>query len=64
MFPPLCFVDISSGVVPNESKEVLQDNLTEEEFALISDKSSDEIQFKFKLLELFNKTDLITAKNN
>ena len=46
MFPPLCFVDISSGVVPEESKEVLQDNLTEEEFALISDKSSDEIQFK------------------
>ena len=62
MFPPLCFVDISSGVVPEESKEVLQDNLTEEEFALISDKSSDEIQFKFKLLEFFNNNDLITAK--
>ena len=62
MFPPLCFVDISSGVVPEESKEVLQDNVTEEEFALISDKSSDEIQFKFKLLEFFNNNDLITAK--
>lgn len=62
MFPPLCFVDISSGVVPEESKEVLQDSLTEEEFALISDKSSDEIQFKFKLLEFFNNNDLITAK--
>lgn len=62
MFPPLCFVDISSGVVPEESKEILQDNLTEEEFALISDKSSDEIQFKFKLLEFFNNNDLITAK--
>ena len=62
MFPPLCFVDISSGVVPEESKEVLQDNLTEEEFALISDKSSDEIQFKFKLLEFFNNNDLRTAK--
>ena len=62
MFPPLCFVDISSGIVPEESKEVLQDNLTEEEFALISDKSSDEIQFKFKLLEFFNNNDLITAK--
>lgn len=62
MFPPLCFVDISSGIVPEESKEVLQDSLTEEEFALISDKSSDEIQFKFKLLEFFNNNDLITAK--
>ena len=25
MFPPLCFVDISSGVVPEESKEQLED---------------------------------------
>ncbi|MCI8411049.1 MAG: stage II sporulation protein R, partial [Clostridia bacterium] len=24
MFPPLCFVDISSGVVPEESKELLE----------------------------------------
>ena len=62
MFPPLCFVDISSGVVPEESKELMQDNLTEEEFALISDQNSGEIQFKFKLLEFLNKNGLITAK--
>ena len=62
MFPPLCFVDISSGVVPEESKELMQDNLTEEEFALISDQNSVEIQFKFKLLEFLNKNGLITAK--
>jgi len=24
MFPPLCFVDISSGIVPEESKEILR----------------------------------------
>ena len=24
MFPPLCFVDISSGVVPDDSKEILE----------------------------------------
>lgn len=62
MFPPLCFVDISSGVVPEESKELMKDNLSEEEFALISDKNNEEIQFKFKLLELFNNAGLITAK--
>lgn len=62
MFPPLCFVDISSGVVPDESKELMQDNLTDEEFALISDQNSGEIQFKFKLLEFLNKNGLITAK--
>ena len=62
MFPPLCFVDISSGVVPEESKELMEDALTEEEFALISDSSNHEIQFKFKLLEFFNQSGLITAK--
>lgn len=62
MFPPLCFVDISSGVVPDESKELIENNLSEEEFALISDKSDNEIQFKFKLLEFFNNAGLITAK--
>ena len=62
MFPPLCFVDISSGVVPDESKEVMHDNLSDEEYALISDNSNPEIQFKFKLLEFFTNRGLITAK--
>ncbi len=62
MFPPLCFVDISSGVVPDDSKELMENNLSEEEFALISDKSDNEIQFKFKLLEFFANNGLITAK--
>lgn len=62
MFPPLCFVDITSGVVPDESKELMEDNLSEEEFALISDQSNNEIQFKFKLLEFFANSGLITAK--
>ena len=61
MFPPLCFVDVSSGVVTEESKELMQDNLNEEEFALISDHNP-EIQFKFKLLEFFTNNGLITAK--
>lgn len=63
MFPPLCFIDVTSGVVPEESKELLEENLDDEEFALISDDSNSEIKFKFKLLEFFNNTNLITAKN-
>lgn len=55
MFPPLCFVDMSTGIVPNESKETIRKNLPEEEYALISDTSSRSINFKFKLIELFNK---------
>ena len=63
MFPPLCFVDISSGSVPDESKKLMEDNLSEEEFALVSDSSNTEIQFKFKILEFFTNSGLITAKN-
>lgn len=64
MFPPLCFVDISSGIVPDESKELLEDSLTEEEYALVSENSDSEIKFKFKLLEFFTNSGLLTAKNN
>lgn len=63
MFPSLCFVDVSSGIVPKESKEELQNVLSDEEYAIISDKSSPNIKLKFKLLELFTNTGLITAKN-
>ena len=62
MFPPLCFVDVTSGVVPEESKTELKDNLSEEEFALISNDKSQDIKLKFKLLELFGNGGLLTAK--
>lgn len=64
MFPPLCFVDVSSGIVPDESKEILEESLNEEEFALVSENSDSEITFKFKLLEFFTNSGLLTAKNN
>ena len=53
MFPPLCFIDISSGIVPDESKEFLQNSMSEEEYALISSEDNDNLNFKFKLLEFF-----------
>lgn len=53
MFPPLCFVDVSTGIVPDSSKQEMQENLNEEEFDLISNTDSSEISFKFKLVELF-----------
>ncbi|MBR1654296.1 MAG: stage II sporulation protein R [Clostridia bacterium] len=55
MFPPLCFVDMSTGIVPEESKETIKDNLPEEEYALISDTHNNSINFKFKLIEFFYK---------
>lgn len=60
MFPSLCFVDVSEGIVPDESKEDLQSNLQEEEYNLIS---SDDLEFqvKFKLVELFENAKIIMA---
>jgi len=52
MFPPLCFVDISSGIVPEESKETLEENLETEEYALISEDDGI-MKFKFKIIEMF-----------
>lgn len=54
MFPPLCFVDITSGVVPTSSKDSLKDNLSDEEYNLISNTDDNsEISFKFKIIEFF-----------
>ena len=63
MFPSLCFVDISSGIVPEESKEELKNVLSDEEYSLISNSSNYDIKLKFKLLELFSNNELFTAKN-
>lgn len=53
MFPPLCFVDVSSGIVPESSKEEMKENLNEEEYNLISKTDDSEISFKFKIVEFF-----------
>lgn len=53
MFPPLCFVDVSTGVVPDTSKEEMKENLNDEEYDLISKTDDNEINFKFKLVEFF-----------
>lgn len=64
MFPPLCFVDMTSGIVPDESKETLESSLSsEEEYILINDNKSNDIQFKFKLVEFFQNVKIKTAQN-
>ena len=54
LFPPLCFVGISSGVVDKAGEEYLKENLSKEEFELISS-SSAEVEFKFKIVEILNE---------
>ena len=54
MFPPLCFVDMSTGIVPEESKQTIKENLPAEEYALVSNSNDENINFKFKLIELLS----------
>jgi len=61
MFPSLCFIDISSGIVNDEAKENLKENLDEESYNLISNDNNSEIDFKFKLVEFFANKKLFTA---
>lgn len=61
VFPPLCFVDVTSGVVPEDSKETLKENLSSEEYDLISE-NSDNINFKFKIIEMFQTLNMKIAK--
>lgn len=67
LFPPLCFVDISSGVLEEDDSDILKENLTKEEFSLISENSK-EMNFKFKIIELinekFNKINTSLASKN
>lgn len=62
MFPPLCFVDASSGVLSEDSKEVLEENLSEEEYNLIS---NEDYAIKFKIVEFLQNigTKIAVVKN-
>lgn len=66
MFPPLCFVDVSSGIVPDDSKEIMKSNMSEEEYSLISEgnnnSNNDSIKFKFKLIEMLQNSKIVTAQ--
>lgn len=62
MFPPLCFVDVTSGIVPDESKETIKQNLSDEEYELLSENNT-EISFKFKIIEMFQNIGIKLAQS-
>lgn len=64
MFPSLCFIDVSSGIVDDEAKEVLENNLEEESYRIVSNQNQSEIKLKFKLIEFFAEKGLFTANSN
>ena len=55
MFPPLCFVDEEKGMIDKDTDDKLREVLTEEEYNLIAQKTSNQtnrVQIKFKIVEI------------
>ena len=63
MFPPLCFIDTTTGIVTDSSKQVLQKTLSKENYRIVSESNNPDITIKFKIIEFFEKKGIITAKN-
>jgi stage II sporulation protein R len=56
LFPPLCFVDVTHGTVPDSVKEDLRRTLSEEEYSIITSADNEDdipIKIKFKVVEFF-----------
>ena len=62
LYPPLCFIDVTHCIIPEDSKEAIQSFLNEEEYALItadstcqnqesSDNTENTIEIRFRLLD-------------
>ena len=61
MFPTLCFVDVSSGSLDDDSKAVLEESLNDEGFDLVSENNS-KSKFKFKIVEFFEDIRITLAE--
>lgn len=53
LYPPLCFIDISHGVIDGDSEDMLRETLSTEEFNAISKDSK--VVYRFKYLKFLNK---------
>ena len=50
LYPPLCFVDVTHGVVPDSSKQMLKNVLDEDEYEAVTN-VEDNVGYRFKVLE-------------
>lgn len=56
LFPPLCFVDSTYSVVPDDTKSKFKDVLSEDAYvAICNDDEANTYEFKFKFLTFLNK---------
>lgn len=57
MYPPLCFTDATCCEFPEESREILERQLTETEYLSLRKENQQPVKIKFKLIELFEKNE-------
>lgn len=65
MFPPLCFIDVAHGVVPEETMKELETSLTDKEYRLLvstKEPADMPVRLRFKILELAKTMNLRLAK--
>lgn len=62
MFPPLCFVDAATAQIPSDGMKVLKNNLTADEYSLITETDSLPVEVRFKVYEIW-QTGKIKLKN-
>ena len=53
-YPPLCFTEQTCGTLSPEGKAILKEHLSDESYNLISE-TGVEIEYKLKIVELFNQ---------
>jgi stage II sporulation protein R len=65
MFPPLCFIDIAHGVLPEQTMDKLKDSLSEDEYELLTAAKTQQevpVKLKFKIVEIVKSMNMRMAK--
>lgn len=65
MFPPLCFIDIAHGVLPEQTMDKLKDSLSDDEYKLLTAAKTEQdvpIKLKFKIVEIAKSMNMRMAK--
>lgn len=64
MFPPLCMINATSGNLTDDSKAMLKQKMSDEDYEIITsqDSGSEQVKVKFKIVELMQTLKMDLAK--
>jgi stage II sporulation protein R len=61
LFPPLCFVDVTHGTIPDPVRDELKKALSDEEYSIVASAEADSeipVKIKFKVVEIFQDSSI------